>query len=119
MKDKDENGNLSARQENRKEAKNPEGYPLYSAGEDFYGKYQEDNEVNPDDISEVEASIENVEISTSPVLDSANKVSTNSLDVPGSELDDEQEEIGSEDEENNYYSIGGDSHDDLEEDKDA
>lgn len=26
------------------------------------------------------------------------------LDVPGSELDDEQEEIGSEDEENNFYS---------------
>ncbi len=29
------------------------------------------------------------------------------LDVPGSELDDEQEDIGSEDEENNYYSLGG------------
>lgn len=38
------------------------------------------------------------------------------LDVPGSELDDENESIGSEDEENNSYSIGGDDHDDLEED---
>ena len=38
------------------------------------------------------------------------------LDVPGSELDDEQEDIGSEDEENNYYSLGGDNHNDLEED---
>lgn len=28
----------------------------------------------------------------------------NDLDVPGSELDDEQEDIGSEDEENNFYS---------------
>jgi hypothetical protein len=37
------------------------------------------------------------------------------LDIPGSELDDAQEEIGSEDEENNHYSIGGDNHD-LEED---
>lgn len=37
------------------------------------------------------------------------------LDVPGSELDDEEELIGSEDEENNYYSIGGDNHNDLEE----
>jgi hypothetical protein len=37
------------------------------------------------------------------------------LDVPGSEDDDAQEQIGSEDEENNYYSIGGDNHDDLEE----
>jgi hypothetical protein len=39
------------------------------------------------------------------------------LDIPGSELDDKQEEIGGEDEENNYYSIGGDNHNDLEEDK--
>jgi hypothetical protein len=34
------------------------------------------------------------------------------LDIPGSELDNEQEQIGSEDEENNYYSLGGDNHDD-------
>lgn len=30
------------------------------------------------------------------------------LDVPGTELDDASEEVGSEDEENNYYSLGGD-----------
>ncbi|TYR34144.1 hypothetical protein FXV77_16115 [Sphingobacterium phlebotomi] len=40
------------------------------------------------------------------------------LDVPGSELDDAQEEIGSEDEENNYYSLGGDNHEDLEQSDD-
>ncbi len=39
------------------------------------------------------------------------------LDVPGSEDDDANEDIGEEDEENNYYSLGGDAHDDLEEDK--
>jgi|SRR4030095_8695328 len=39
------------------------------------------------------------------------------LDIPGSELDDADEEIGEEDEENNYYSLGGDNHEDLEEDK--
>lgn len=32
----------------------------------------------------------------------------NDLDVPGTELDDDQEERGSEDEENNVYSLGGD-----------
>jgi hypothetical protein len=37
------------------------------------------------------------------------------LDIPGSELDDADEAIGSEDEENNYYSIGGGEHDDLDE----
>ena len=38
------------------------------------------------------------------------------LDVPGSEADDNNEAIGEEDEENNYYSLGGDNHDNLEED---
>ena len=39
------------------------------------------------------------------------------LDVPGTELDDDNENIGSEDEENNYYSLGGDNHNDLDEAK--
>jgi hypothetical protein len=39
------------------------------------------------------------------------------LDVPGSEDDDADEAIGEEDEENNYYSLGGDNHEDLEENK--
>ena len=34
---------------------------------------------------------------------------------PVQSLDDENEKIGAEDEENNYYSIGGDNHNDLEE----
>ncbi|HVW99006.1 MAG TPA: hypothetical protein VHA52_00980 [Candidatus Babeliaceae bacterium] len=38
------------------------------------------------------------------------------LDVPGSELDDAEENIGEEDEENNYYSLGGDRHESQEED---
>lgn len=36
------------------------------------------------------------------------------LDIPGSELDDAQEEIGSEDEENNLYSLGSDDNEELE-----
>lgn len=38
------------------------------------------------------------------------------LDIPGSELDDDNERIGEEDEENNYYSLGGDRHESQEED---
>ncbi len=41
--------------------------------------------------------------------------SNSDLDVPGAEQDDADESIGSEDEENNYYSIGGDEHNDLDE----
>ena len=37
------------------------------------------------------------------------------LDVPGSEIDDANENIGEEDEENNYYSLGGDERENLEE----
>jgi hypothetical protein len=37
------------------------------------------------------------------------------LDVPGSESDDGNENVGSEDEENNYYSLGGDNKENLEE----
>ena len=40
----------------------------------------------------------------------------NDLDVAGGELDDANENIGEEDEENNYYSLGGDRQDKLEDD---
>jgi hypothetical protein len=41
------------------------------------------------------------------------------LDIPGSELDDANEAIGEEDEENNYYSLGGDRHEAQEEDPES
>ena len=46
----------------------------------------------------------------------ANEDINSDLDVPGSELDDENEVIGEEDEENNYYSLGSDRRDNNEED---
>lgn len=48
-----------------------------------------------------------------------NAISADDLDIPGAELDNENEAIGEEDEENNYYSLGGDRHEDLEEDPTA
>lgn len=39
-------------------------------------------------------------------------ISPSDLDVPGAGLDDADEDIGSEDEENNEYSLGGDDHPD-------
>ncbi len=42
--------------------------------------------------------------------------SAEDLDIPGSELDDADEAIGSEDEENNSYSLGSDANNALEED---
>jgi hypothetical protein len=44
-------------------------------------------------------------------------VTGSDLDVPGSAMDDASEAIGEEDEENNYYSLGGDNHESQEENK--
>lgn len=50
-----------------------------------------------------------------PETDSvSNDEITDGLDIPGSEMDDQQQIIGSEDEENNYWSLGGDNHENLE-----
>ena len=91
-------------------------YPLYPDCEDIYSKYKKEDELDPEDISKVKKS------SMEVVSDSENELNNNEsgsdLDIPGSELDDEQENAGNEDEENNYYSLGGDDHNDLDEDKD-
>lgn len=42
----------------------------------------------------------------------ADDLTGSDLDVPGSEADDADEAMGEEDEENNYYSLGGDGKDD-------
>jgi len=99
-----------------KDAKNKfPGYPHYPASEDMYAMATEASEVDPEDISRRKQANENSE--DPKELDFDNDQTGFDLDVPGSELDDAQEAIGSEDEENNYYSIGGDNHNDLEEDK--
>ena len=88
------------------------GYQKYPVSEDIY-----ENAIKIGDVDEEGI----VHQGLSPDPETWNEVSDLSgddLDVPGSELDDEMEEIGSEDEENNYYSIGGDNHADLEETKD-
>ena len=69
-------------------------------------------DVNDDDLAALNATDQ--EIGT-PQNVSNDDLNTD-LDIPGSELDDENESIGEEDEENNYYSLGGDRHESQEED---
>jgi hypothetical protein len=71
--------------------------------------------LNPEDITKKKAP--NEKEGTWNEMDFENVKTGADLDIPGSELDDQQENVGSEDEENNYYSIGGDNHNDLDEDK--
>jgi|JI6StandDraft_1071083.scaffolds.fasta_scaffold178727_3 hypothetical protein len=91
------------------------GYPPYPPGEDIFISSVEESELDPEDISKLK---QPNELPGNPNEKDFTEVFTGiDLDVPGSELDDTQEDLGSEDEENNYYSIGGDNHDDLEERK--
>jgi hypothetical protein len=115
MKEKLNNRNLPGRQIDDQKKVKLEGYPEYPEGEDIYYKYQEEKDINPDDISKTKAP--NDKNQTNNEKEFVEDVSGSDLDVPGSELDENQENIGSEDEENNYYSLGGDDHNDLEEDK--
>jgi len=84
-------------------------YPVYPVDEDLYAQSKEEKEIDPEQISNTK---QYAESGSNNEKDFEDDVTGEDLDVPGSELDDNQEEIGSEDEENNYYSLGGDNHDD-------
>lgn len=90
------------------------GYPPYPANEDIYNREKHEGDISLEDLSQQKT--------PAPEPDAMNEkdfrddVSGEDLDVPGAELDDDMEEIGEEDEENNYYSLGGDNHENLEED---
>ena len=89
-------------------------YPTYPPSEDIYNQDKEETEIDPEDISKTKPSHANDGKFNEKNFNQDK--SGSDLDIPGSELDDQQENIGSEDEENNGYSIGGDNHNDLEED---
>ncbi|MCF6133292.1 hypothetical protein [Flavobacterium wongokense] len=84
----------------------------YPPGEDIYSMGKE-TEIDPEDTSKIKSPVDNGKFNEKNFNQDK---SGSDLDIPGSELDDEQENIGSEDEENNGYSIGSDNHNDLEED---
>lgn len=86
-----------------------EGYPQYPPSDDIYNQDKQETELNPEDITKNKTPNEKAGTSNEKSFDEA--MSGDDLDVPGSELDDQQERLGSEDEENNYYSLGGDNHD--------
>lgn len=117
MKAKVNNAKLLNQQAGNENKNNLEGYPTYPPGEDIYSKYQEEKDINPEDISKKIESNEIDKAGKSNEKDFDDDVSGSDLDIPGSDMDDEQENIGIEDEENNYYSLGGDDHNDLDEDK--
>jgi hypothetical protein len=117
MKNKNNQTSLPVQQVDKKGAVDLPGYPLYPASEDIFRKSKEEGNINPEDISKTKQLNENDKAGNNYENNFVEDQSGSDLDVPGSELDDEQEKIGSEDEENNYYSLGGDGHNDLDEDR--
>jgi hypothetical protein len=91
------------------------GYPLYPASEDIYSHFRNQDDLDPEDVSKIKDFDETDTAGTYNEKDFRDDVSGSDLDVPGSELDDPQENVGNEDEENNYYSLGGDGHTTLDE----
>ncbi len=104
---------------NEQERVDPEddfpGYPIYPAGQDVYSKLTEENDIDPEDVSKKKAPNE-TELGALNEKNFRDDVSGGDLDIPGSELDEQEENMGNEDEENNFYSLGGDDHNDLKED---
>ena len=101
---------MTVRQPGKGDKDNCTGYPIYPASEDIYSKSLEEKEINPEDISRFKDANEQGHGSGNYRKDFHDDKSGNDLDVPGSEFDDELENIGAEDEENNFYSLGGDEH---------
>lgn len=89
------------------------GYPKYAPSEDIYNKFKEEQDIDPENVGQMKAENELPEMMNEKGFE--DDFVGDDLDVPGSEMDDADEAIGREDEENNYYSIGGDNHNSLEE----
>jgi hypothetical protein len=83
------------------------GYPLYPVSDDIYSRFKKDELIDPEEAAEMQDSMDKAKVYTRNEKDFDDDVSGrhsigDDLDVPGSELDNQQENIGSEDEENNY-----------------
>jgi hypothetical protein len=85
------------------------GYPEYTEDEDIYRNAKEEDEIDPENIHRKKKT----SFQEDSVTEEEDESGTD-LDIPGAELDDDLEELGSEDEENNYYSLSDDHADDLE-----
>lgn len=94
---------------------NKDGYPKYPESEDIYNKFDKEFDIDPENIAKNKDRIKKEKVPTWNEKNFTQDKSGGDLDIPGTELDDEQESVGNEDEENNSYSLGGDNHNNLDE----
>lgn len=90
----------------------------YPESQDIYNQSKNEVNLDPENPSTFKTANEPMVEGNKNEKSFPEDVSGNDLDIPGAELDDEQEKTGSEDEENNGYSLGGERHKTLEEDND-
>ena len=88
------------------------GYPHYPESEDIYSREKEETDLDPENPQKKKAS--NEKPSKLNEKSFSEDISGSDLDIPEPE-DQKQETLVNEDEENDYYSIGGDNHHELEE----
>lgn len=113
MKEQSNKSQKPKYQEDKKHENLP-GYPSYPESEDIYENYKEEASINPEDTSKTK-SPNNTNAWRQNPLD--NKANAKDLDIPGTAVDNPKENAVNEDEENKYFSLGSDRHEDLEEDK--
>ena len=92
------------------------GYPHYPPSEDIFNT-DEEVDLNTEDLSKVKTTL--LPPGQRNEKDFLEDMTGEDLDVPGSEADEAENNAGSEDEENNYYSLGGEHHNDLDENEGA
>ncbi len=98
------------KEEIRKRDEELPGYPSNPSSEDIFLRYDQDETADPENPYEKKDPLER---STDEFTED---LTLGDLDVPGAELDDAMENVGNEDEENNYYSLGSDDNDALQDD---
>lgn len=100
-----------------KKAEDAQQKPLdpldYPPSEDIYEKGRKEELFDTEGIGGIEMKVSKTDVEEE--LNFRKNELSDYLDVPGAELDDRNEKIGEEDEENNYYSLGGENHENLEE----
>ena len=89
-----------------------EGYPLYPENEDIYIKFKKEINLDPENIAKFK---EQEVFGKENKKDFLDDVTGDDLDIPDLADDEIEEVIEIENEENNYFSLGGDDHIDLEE----
>ena len=93
------------------------GYPQYAKGDDIYARSEHLPNIDPEDPTQNKTPNEKTPNGVTNEKNFSEDVSGSDLDVPGNEDDNSLLKTGIEDEENNFYSLGGDVHENLEEDK--